>query len=133
MPRVQFTKLGKLQEQLEEERESLLECEPSRKKRRVETGSDKKQMLQAQIVVIRQEWRRWMMAAWEKFGKRDVEIPICDKTEYVQLYPSNLSDFAFIINGHATPKFISKIPGCSHHIIDKITRGRLIVILKQHY
>jgi hypothetical protein len=49
-----------------------------------------------------------------------IEIPIKENTKYIQIFPSDLSDCTFKINGSVIPKFISKIPGQAHHFIGKI-------------
>ena len=51
--------------------------------------------------------------------KTEIVIDINPKIEYIQIFPINLVDCAFIIKG-SLPKFVSKIPGAAHHLIGKI-------------
>lgn len=52
---------------------------------------------------------------------QQIEIPLKQGIKYVQIFPCNLSDCTFVIQGNNVPKFISKIPGQAHHFIGKIT------------
>lgn len=48
----------------------------------------------------------------------DIEILIKPNIKFIQIFPIDLSDFTFVINGF--PKFISKLTGRGHHFIGKI-------------
>ena len=52
--------------------------------------------------------------------QKNCAIPINRDIKYVQIFPCNLIDFSFVIQGKIVPKFISKIPGQAQHFIGKI-------------
>ncbi len=51
----------------------------------------------------------------------EIEFQIKPDVQYVQIFPTDLTDFKFVIQGSTLPKFISKQPGTGQHFIGEIT------------